>query len=61
MSNSQLPNIDKKIFIAIGRLVPQKNFSLLLDAFYLVKKEIDSELIILGEGPLLNSLKSQIK
>ncbi len=52
---------NKKLFIAIGRLVPQKNFSLLIDAFHLVNKEIDSELIILGEGPLRQSLESQIE
>ena len=48
-------------FIAIGRMVPQKNFSLLLDAFYLVNKEVESKLIILGDGPLKANLVRQIK
>jgi glycosyltransferase involved in cell wall biosynthesis len=60
LSKTQLSKSDKKVFIAIGRMVPQKNFSLLLDAFYLVNKEINSELIILGDGPLLNVLTKKI-
>jgi len=59
-SNGAIPS-NKKLFIAIGRLVPQKNFSLLIDSFHLVNKEIDSELLILGDGPLKISLQSQIE
>lgn len=51
---------NKKLFIAIGRLVPQKNFKLLIDAFHLVNQEIDSELMILGDGPLKKDIESQI-
>ena len=51
---------DKKTFIAIGRMVPQKNFSLLIDAFSLVNNEVESRLIILGEGPLMSEIEKQI-
>jgi glycosyltransferase involved in cell wall biosynthesis len=50
----------RKTYIAIGRMVPQKNFSLLIDSFSLVNKEVDSKLIILGEGPLRPDLEKQI-
>jgi glycosyltransferase involved in cell wall biosynthesis len=44
------------VFVACGRLVPQKNFSLLLNAVSLVLKSIPIRLIILGEGELRSSL-----
>lgn len=37
-------------FVAVGRLVPQKNFALLLRAFAAAAKP-DDQLLILGEGP----------
>ena len=51
---------ERKTYIAIGRMVPQKNFSLLIEAFSLVNKEVDSKLIILGEGPLRPDIERQI-
>ena len=59
-SMGSIPEEDNIIFIAIGRLVPQKNFSLLIDAFSLVSKEVKSKLIILGDGPLKDNLIRQI-
>lgn len=50
----------RNTYIAIGRLVPQKNFHLLIDAFSLVNNEEESKLIILGEGPLRPDLEKQI-
>jgi glycosyltransferase involved in cell wall biosynthesis len=47
------PRADDRIrsrFVAAGRLVPQKNFSLLLRAFAMIARDDDS-LVILGEGP----------
>ncbi len=38
------------VLLAVGRLVPQKNFSFLLDVFAQVRKEKDCRLMILGEG-----------
>ena len=51
----------KKQIIGIGRLVPQKNFKLLIDAFKLFNDEInDYKLIIYGEGYLREQLQQQI-
>jgi|AntRauTorckE6833_2_1112554.scaffolds.fasta_scaffold06981_3 glycosyltransferase involved in cell wall biosynthesis len=48
--------------IGVGRLTDQKNFSLLIDSFAdLVKSEINTRLIIFGEGPLRDKLESQIE
>jgi glycosyltransferase involved in cell wall biosynthesis len=52
---------EKKTFLGIGRLEEQKHFSLLIDAFSLVKQSIDAQLIILGEGSLKQKLNNQVK
>jgi glycosyltransferase involved in cell wall biosynthesis len=39
------------IVLGVGRLVPQKNFPLLIDAFAEIRRERDARLVILGEGP----------
>jgi len=51
---------DSKVIIAAGRLQEQKYFSLLINAFSIVAKEVDCKLIILGEGPLRTELQDQI-
>ena len=48
------------VFLAVGRLNQQKDFSNLLDAFALVKKQKDARLIILGEGPEREKLEATI-
>ena len=49
---------NKKIIVAIGRLTRQKNFSLLLHSFALIKKKYsDYHLLILGSGEEENKLK----
>ena len=45
---------------AAGRFVPEKNFSLLLEAFALVHAETNARLILLGEGPLRTQLSEDI-
>jgi glycosyltransferase involved in cell wall biosynthesis len=46
----------------IGRLVPQKNFSFLLDfAFLLKSKDIDFNLEVIGEGPEHEKLLGRVK
>lgn len=55
-----LINKEKPVFIAIGRLEPQKNFSFLLQAFALALEQIDARLIIIGEGSLQQQLESEI-
>ena len=46
-----------KILIAVGRLGPEKDFATLLKAFELVRKNSDSRLIVLGDGPLKEILE----
>ena len=41
-----MTRISKGIFLAIGRLVKEKGFDILIDAW----KDIDEKLIILGSG-----------
>lgn len=53
---------NKKTFIAVGRLHEQKGYRYLLKAFALyVKKHPDSQLLVLGEGPLRQQLQDQIR
>ncbi|MEM1326609.1 MAG: glycosyltransferase [Bacteroidota bacterium] len=46
-----------KAFLAVGRLKKVKNFPLLLHAFQLVSREIESDLVILGDGNELEKLQ----
>lgn len=48
------------VFLAVGRLTEQKDFSTLLDAFALVKKQRSARLIILGEGESRTQLQTKI-
>ncbi len=60
----QLANLKgkKPLIIAIGRLVKQKNFTLLLRAFAdMLASGKDAQLIILGEGPERHALQCQAK
>ncbi|MBS0949453.1 CDP-glycerol glycerophosphotransferase family protein [Weissella minor] len=53
--------LDKFTFIAIGRLSPEKNQTMLLDAFAQVhQKYPNTELIILGSGVAKNLLEDQV-
>lgn len=61
-SSSSIP--DKRepghVMIAMGRLVPQKGFDLLIDAFgQVAERHRDWRLTILGAGPLLDELQRQ--
>lgn len=44
----------------VGRLVPQKDFSTLLEAFFLVRAKRPCRLIILGEGPMRQQLEGRV-
>lgn len=53
---------DKFVWIAIGRLIPQKGYENLLNAFQVLKmKYIQVELRILGEGSLQSELEELIQ
>jgi glycosyltransferase involved in cell wall biosynthesis len=45
--------------VACGRLQPQKDHSTLLKAFGLLTRELDAELVIVGDGPLRPSLEAE--
>ena len=47
-----LQSTDIPVFLAVGRLTPQKDFANLIQAFALVRKKRPVRLIILGEGEL---------
>lgn len=52
---------DKFVWMAIGRLIPQKGYDNLIDAFYRLKaKHPNVQLRIIGEGPLRDVLEKQI-
>ncbi|MEZ0095113.1 glycosyltransferase family 4 protein [Streptacidiphilus sp. EB129] len=52
---------DRPIVLAVGRLVPQKNFHLLLDAASGWRGGEEPLLLIAGEGPEHKALRSRIK
>lgn len=49
------------VVVAVGRLKPQKDYSTLLEAFALVRRDRDARLVILGEGPLRDQLEEQVQ
>jgi glycosyltransferase involved in cell wall biosynthesis len=49
------------VIVAAGRLTPAKGFSVLLEAFSLVIRNIPCRLIILGQGPDRDALEKQIQ
>lgn len=52
---------DKFLFVSVGRLMQQKNYSLLLDVCSLLGNKYDFELWILGEGPDRQKLEEKIQ
>lgn len=53
--------IKKNIIIAVGRLIPQKNFAMLIAAFSELEEiKNNYRLIIYGDGPLRTELERQI-
>ncbi|WP_090590076.1 glycosyltransferase [Pelagibacterium luteolum] len=51
-------SVTRPLIVAMGRLVPNKNFSMLIEAF--AKSQIKGTLIIMGEGPKRAALTAQI-
>lgn len=50
---------DVPVFVGVGRLAPEKDFSMLLEAFALVRRERPARLIIIGQGPLKETLAAE--
>ncbi len=46
--------------LTVGRLVPQKNTALLIDAYAKISSKVSDHLVIIGAGPLRQSLQQQI-
>lgn len=63
LSGAAVRNEQKnKVFISVGRLVPQKNFQVLISSFSKFNKiRPNYKLVIYGEGPLRNDLENQIQ
>lgn len=55
MSNSEslIANKEGDYYLAVGRLVPHKNFGVLIDAF----NKLQRQLVIVGSGPLERALR----
>jgi len=45
------PDVDPPTVLAVGRLNPEKNYPLLLEAFARVRDQMRARLVVLGEGP----------
>lgn len=56
-------NIDHKLtFLHIGRFADVKNHKMLIDAFSnYIKKVPDSELLLIGDGPLMEEIKYKVQ
>jgi len=61
ITNSAIFSAGVPVIVAAGRLMPEKNFFNLLDAFFIARKSVDVRLVILGEGPLRPLLEQKIK
>ncbi|MBW3606722.1 MAG: glycosyltransferase, partial [Actinobacteria bacterium] len=48
------------VVLGVGRLVRQKRFELLIDAFHRVRERADARLMILGEGPERDRLTQRV-
>lgn len=56
-----VPEISNQYILACGRLIPEKGFDLLINAFNALSLESRYKLIILGDGPLREELNIQIQ
>jgi glycosyltransferase involved in cell wall biosynthesis len=53
------PGAPRPVFVSVGRLVEQKDFSTLLRAFSLYRRAHPGRLVVLGRGPLLEQLQAE--
>jgi len=50
----------KRVFLYVGRFVPEKNIGLLLESYSLMRGE-DTALVLVGDGPLRPQLEAQVR
>lgn len=58
-SETTMPDVARPLFVGMGRLVPNKNFSMLIEAFG--KLGGSGTLVILGDGPMREELEAQVR
>ena len=51
---------EERYVVAVGRLVPQKGYEDMIEAMHLVNQELACKLLILGEGPLRETLEEKV-
>ncbi|WP_215189783.1 glycosyltransferase [Exiguobacterium sp. s6] len=52
---------NNKRFVTTGRLIKEKGFDTVINAFHLIVHEVDWNLVIIGDGPEREKLNHQIK
>jgi glycosyltransferase involved in cell wall biosynthesis len=52
LPDEALGRFPHQYILTVGRLVPQKNTALLINAFALIADETDAHLVVIGDGPL---------
>ncbi|MDQ2109557.1 MULTISPECIES: glycosyltransferase [unclassified Vibrio] len=52
-------NLSRPIFVSVGSLIPRKNMELLISVFSKLPNDTRGSLVILGDGPLMDSLKAK--
>lgn len=52
-------NFPKPIFVSVGSLIPRKNMHLLVEGFRSLPDSEKGSLVILGDGPLMESLQAK--
>lgn len=60
LPNHPWMNNEEKIILGIGRLVKEKDFANLINAYKIVSEKVPSKLIIIGEGPERDKLQGLI-
>lgn len=53
-----LEDPSRPVFVAVGRLMPQKDFATLIEAFALARRVLEARLVILGDGPSRTELET---
>lgn len=59
-SAAPIPETTRPVVLAVGRLTHQKGYPFLLDAFQRVRRAVDAELWILGDGPDRGAIEAKV-